>query len=461
MRRYAFNTLTKYPSGSLRELWSISWPLIIGLFAVLAGFVDRLLIAKYSVNAFIAFIPVSSLCWAILFGCQALIKIAAVFVAQLHGAGDNKKLAMPTWQMIWLSLGSIFFFLPLSFFGAEYIFKHGQYASMQRDFFSLFMLFAPIHLLVSALNSFFLGQGKTRLISLLSLCSGVLGAFLDIPFIFGIEGLIPPFGMSGAALAIGCSETILVIALAFLFIRSSREHLYDSCNWKLHWPLLRDCIRIGLPVALLTASERFGWTTYLFLMSEASHIHIMVASIFNSLMMLLKIFPEGVHKGVCTLASFQIGSKQTMFTKCTIKAGLCLITIYCFLIALVAILLPTYLTAPFISEKAQKLGDALTQPLTFAMTLLPLYLLIQGWSAIVTGALKAAKDTWFKMFWGSSSIWLFLIVPTYIILQTDTSVAQAILPIIGYAIFTGVGYLFRYQHIYKTIRQKRTRTQRT
>jgi len=40
--------LTRHPIGSLKEIWSISWPLILGLLTMsIMLFTDRLLLARY------------------------------------------------------------------------------------------------------------------------------------------------------------------------------------------------------------------------------------------------------------------------------------------------------------------------------------------------------------------------------------------------------------------------------
>ena len=44
--------LTRYSIGSLKEIWAISWPLMLGLLSSSCMlFVDRLLLSRYSLNA--------------------------------------------------------------------------------------------------------------------------------------------------------------------------------------------------------------------------------------------------------------------------------------------------------------------------------------------------------------------------------------------------------------------------
>jgi len=110
-------SLTQHTPGSLRELWTISFPLMISLLAMtLMLFVDRWFLAHYSQEAFNAAVIATTLGWTFVISSMVLTSIAEVFVAQYNGAGFYHRLAEPVWQMIWLSLGLIFLFVPLALF---------------------------------------------------------------------------------------------------------------------------------------------------------------------------------------------------------------------------------------------------------------------------------------------------------------------------------------------------------
>ena len=107
--------LTKYKEGSIKELASIAFPLMMTSFSVmLMLFVDRLMLANYSLDAHNAAVKAATLGWAFLFGASSLAAIAEVFVAQYNGAGEKKRLGEPVWQMIWFSLATSVCFVPLA-----------------------------------------------------------------------------------------------------------------------------------------------------------------------------------------------------------------------------------------------------------------------------------------------------------------------------------------------------------
>ncbi len=102
-------TLTRHEPGSLRELWSISLPLMVSALSVMTMvFVDRLMVAHYSTVALNAVVNASTFGWAFVFAWMVLASISEVFVAQYNGAGAKEKIGESVWQMIWLSLLSAF-----------------------------------------------------------------------------------------------------------------------------------------------------------------------------------------------------------------------------------------------------------------------------------------------------------------------------------------------------------------
>jgi MATE family multidrug resistance protein len=210
--------LTKHPEGSMRELWSIALPLMLSSFSVVCMlFVDRLLLARYSTQALNAVVTSATTGWALWLGWMVMVSIAEVFVAQYNGSNQKKKIGEPVWQMIWLSCLSFAFFIPLALWGGSLFFGSSPERAMEREYFSWMMCFGPTCAIYSALSTFFIGQGRPAIITGLALVSNLINALLDMVLIFGVEGLVPSYGIKGAAIAT-CSSTVFQMAvLAFVF----------------------------------------------------------------------------------------------------------------------------------------------------------------------------------------------------------------------------------------------------
>ena len=75
--------MTRYPEGSLRELWAISSPLMISTLAMLFMiFTDRIFLAHYSIGALNASVNAGTLAWAFISGIGMITAMSEVFVAQ-------------------------------------------------------------------------------------------------------------------------------------------------------------------------------------------------------------------------------------------------------------------------------------------------------------------------------------------------------------------------------------------
>lgn len=82
-----FNPLTRYPGGSIRELFSISLPLMISsLAALFMIFTDRIFLARYSLDSLNASVNAGTMAWALMSGFSMITAMSEVFVAQYNGA---------------------------------------------------------------------------------------------------------------------------------------------------------------------------------------------------------------------------------------------------------------------------------------------------------------------------------------------------------------------------------------
>ena len=101
----------RYPEGSIRQLWMVALPLIMSSLSSMAMlFVDRLVLARLTLEAHNAAVEATNLGWAFLIGWSSLASVTQIFVAQNNGAGQRQLLGHPVWQMIWLGVFSVFIF---------------------------------------------------------------------------------------------------------------------------------------------------------------------------------------------------------------------------------------------------------------------------------------------------------------------------------------------------------------
>jgi multidrug resistance protein, MATE family len=408
--------LTKHEEGSLREIWSISLPLMLTSLSIMSMlFVDRILLARYSLTAFNAAVNSATLGWAFVIGWLTLASIAEVFVAQYNGSEQKKKLGEPVWQMIWLSFGSFLFFFPLAFFGNELIFGSGSVKSLEKEYFFWMMIFGPSFALSGAISAFFVGQGKIQLVSWLSLGANIVNAILDCILIFGIEGWVPSLGIKGAAIAT-CGSTIFqVIVLGGVFLNSQNRLEFGTGNWKFNAKSFYQCLRIGFPNALFVSIEILGWAAFYWMMTLVSERHITVAGICQSVALLLFFFADGVNKAVTTIAGNMIGAGKGRLIPKVLKSGLWFHIYFFLLVTVFFIFFTNFIILQFLPNASEQTLHALHDTLITCLIFILFYILFDGLRLLVAGALTAAGDTVFLFVAGSLSVWILLVLPVYFV----------------------------------------------
>lgn len=438
--------LTKYEEGSLRELWSLSLPLMLASFSVMSMiFIDRLLLANYSTAALNAAVEATTLGWSIVYGWLVLGGIAEIFVAQYNGAGQKHRLGEPVWQMIWLSLASLLVFIPLALWGVFLIYGTGPDREMEREYYSWMMIFGPSFPLYAALTGFFIGQGKTRLVMVLALFANLLNALLDVVLIFGVEGWVPSLGVKGAAIATSGSNVFQVLVLGAVFLRKNNRDEHGTADYAINLNAMWQCIRVGLPNAIFVSVEVLGWALFYAMMAAAGEEYITIAGVCQSVAFLFYFFSEGVNKAASTITGNLIGAQRQWNISKMLLSGIRLHLI--FFVGMVAFFLAgTDLTVHvFLPEiEAEKL-EALYEPLVMGLLLLVVFMFFEGLRMLLAGILTAAGDTFFLLVAGSTSVWLFLVLPVYwVVFHQGAGIVAAISFWTVYSILATLLYGLRY-----------------
>lgn len=438
--------LTKYKEGSIGELWSLALPLMISSLSVLSMlFVDRLFLAWYSTQALNAVVNATTLGWAFLMGWISLTSIAEVFVAQYNGAKEEHKLGEPVWQMIWLSILSWVCFIPLAISEGGWFFGHGADRFYEREYFKWMMLFGPSFPLYSALCSFFVGQGQPRLITIIAVIANVINIVLDAILIFGIEGWVPSYGVSGAAVAT-CGSTIFQLAiLGYIFLKKKNRETKGTGNYQLQLSMLWHCLKIGFPSAIFSFLEIFAWALFYGMMTYTSEIHITVVGIGQSFFMLFFFLSEGLSKAASTLAGNFIGAKKSELINQVMVAGIKMHLAFFLLLTVGIVFTFDFIVEAFLPEISYEKLAILKPSLFFCLLLESVYLLGEGIRMLFSGALTAAGDTLFLLFSGTLSVWMFLVLPIYLVVVVQggsVEMAMAICVLYSFVLCLCNGYRF-------------------
>ena len=184
---------------SIRKTLKLSSALIVSILSsALMAMIDRAFIGHYDKSSFEALALISNICLALYMFTVGLISIAEIFVGKVNGAKRYEKAAIPVWQMIYLSFILFLVFSCLGCVGGKIISESRFY--LVKNYYTVTLYGSIFFLLVTSINSFFVGLGKVRAVLTISILSNIANAILDPLLIFGSKNLIYKFQLSNSVL---------------------------------------------------------------------------------------------------------------------------------------------------------------------------------------------------------------------------------------------------------------------
>ena len=310
--------LTPFALGSRREMWFITWPLMLSLFSsCFMLFVDRLFLANYSLGSLSASANGSLAAYIFLLAPLSITGMSEVFVGRLHGGNDSQKIGPAIWQMLWISGLFIPFFMIVSQVIPSLLFR-GDYRLEETIYFSTLLKGGVFFLTVPALVGFFSGQGKTRTIALTTLLANIFNILLDYLLIYGKWGF-KKRGIGGAAIATVTSQVIQTLLLMALFFLSKED--VKKFSWRPDLAKIWEAIRLGLPIGLAQSSFMVVHLLFFKMMETAGPDFHTIAVLMQSVYLLLNFVGKGFCKGVSAIISNFLGAKEySLINKSLISA---------------------------------------------------------------------------------------------------------------------------------------------
>lgn len=289
----------------------LSLPLMLFLFCeTLTLFVERIFLSHYSIEAVHASVNASYFASIFQTPCVAIAAMAQVFVGFYHGSSEYKRIGPCVWQLIWFSLGSLLLIIPLSYCTSSIYFKNTVIQDLGTQYFRILAIGNFLFPLSTTLSSFYLGRGKTFLVTVLMLTSYALNLLLSFVLIFGIDGILPSLGIKGAALA-KCFSLGFFCSIFFLFFLSkTNRELYATNCWKFSLVALWSYTRPGLVRAFGYFSSKVCWVAVSYLMIKKGGEYLDVLTVGGTIISLLVFIVNGIYQAVLTVASNLLGAKK-------------------------------------------------------------------------------------------------------------------------------------------------------
>ena len=436
--------------GTWSPYWKVLklvWPLALGMANnALMQFTDRVFLARESTASLEAVLPASVLAFLFVGFFQSITAYSGTFVAQYHGAGDADGCARSCRAGLLLSLASglvLVLFIPLGRLICDWGGHSPHVLSREKIYYTIVMAGGFFTCAAMAVQSFFTGLGRTRLVFWVNILGNAANILLDYLLIFGC-GPIPASGIVGAAIATVTAQGLQFAVLAVLAwpsLSSVRRGPWPEAR-NLLWRILR----FGAPAGVYSVLNILSFTVFVFLTGRVGDMACAVSTAVLSVNYLLYAPVEGFSVGVGTLVGQCQGAGDPDGAAQAARRTLLLAELYITVASLSVLAFYRPILSLFVADATA------FDPAAFYSLGLVLFVLMVAWQCfdcadvVLSGALKGAGDTHFVMFWMlfcAFGFWMPLLFLVYWLHPTMPALWSTM---IAYVALICIGTWIRWRH---------------
>ncbi len=388
-------------------------------------FCDRMFLAWYSTTALGAAVTAGALMWTLFSLPMGIASYATTFIAQYYGAQRFDRIGVVVWQAIRIGLYSTPLFLLLALF-AQQIFRaagHSPALILQESMYFQTLAFGAGGVIVAAaLESFYVGRGKTRIIMVTNIFAALLNIALDGWLIFGGLG-VPGLGIVGAGIATSVSVWVKVVIYASCMYMSPHHGgfaLGPGRRWDLK--LTVRLFRFGTPSGVQFLLEGGAITIFVMLIGQISEESAAATAVAFSVNMVAFVPVWGLGIAVTTLVGQKIGAGQPNLAAKASWTSLYMALIYCAFFAIAYVAVPGWFLMAHASNGADfsEVHDLVVVLLRFVAA----YCIFDAIQLVFVSAIKGAGDTLFVLAVTVISATLFVMAGKLIARQYSDSTSQ-------------------------------------
>ena len=440
--------MSKYQQASLRELWVLSYPLIVTMAAhVVMQFVDRMFLAWYSPEALAACVPAGVLAMTSGALFMGLASYTSVFISQYHAKKKFASVTVSLWQGIFLALlswGILASCTPLGN-GLIRLFNHGaDVTPLEIKYFTILNLLGGVVIVNNVLSCFFSGRGKTLIPMYVALIGNAVNVVLDYVLIFGKFGLTPK-GIEGAAWGTILSAAVMLLIYIGLMLRTPTRRTFRITQLAgFYKPVFSKLVRFGGPNGFGFMMDFLSFTLFTFMVGNIDVISLEASNIVMSMQPVVFTVILGLGGGIQILVSKYQGLKRPDLSVRVVKQACKLGFSYALLIGLTFFFAAPLLVKLFIAPSSPNAAEiaAKTYPL---MKLISCFVIFDAAYLIFGEAIRGAGDTKFYMRVMTYCAWGLLVPGTWVLVyQLRASVFAVWSWLTFYAALTAVFMLVRF-----------------
>ncbi|MCB1188862.1 MAG: MATE family efflux transporter [Leptospiraceae bacterium] len=446
---YKSSNDAKNLQGSVIELIPIALPIFFSqAIDVAMVFVDRYFLAQLGKEELAATLSGGLLTYLITTLMFGILGQIISLVGQYIGAKQPKEAIKTVHQGLLLTvLVTPCIFLLSYFFSPKLFLLFGHENDLYQNelkyfhILSLTVITTPLRLVFA---NFFIGIGKTSIVTIASL----LGVLLNIPIsyilVFGKHGF-PKLGIEGAATGTILSSVLPIIILTIQFYSKRYRTDYNTATkFRFQCAILTKLIRYGLPSGIEMLVNLSGFLFFTMTMYSYSSDVAASTTIVLNWDMVCFIPLLGISQAVSGQVGKYLGERNKDLALKSSWSALKIGWIYSFFITIVYFTFTNSLVNLFISGEEFSSYKKVVYYGTIMLKISCAYFIFDSTYSILGGILKGSGDTIWTMIMSSSIMWTFAILIFFLKNQFSIS------PILSWIVLTcmvltlGIVYMVRF-----------------
>jgi multidrug resistance protein, MATE family len=245
-----------------RAVLALALPLMANsAMQIVLNLTDMWFVGHISTAALAAVGAVQWMILAVLFVLGGSSMAVQTLAAHAHGARRYRRAAQAAWTALWLTVCAAPLFVALGAAGSEILAPFGftpHIADLAQEFWFPRIGGASFGVAAWAMIGFFNGIGRPRVSFLVAVATAIANAIFNDLFIFRLG-----WGVAGSAWASNVAQAV-GFAIAFaLFLRVPfRESHKSHLAWRPRRRLIREQLRLGLPMGMMPAADVLGFSVF-------------------------------------------------------------------------------------------------------------------------------------------------------------------------------------------------------
>lgn len=345
---------------------------------------------------------------AMLYSSAAVMSAVSPLVAQAWGGGQFSKIGHTVQQGLWLAAAIALPVTLLLWNSGTFLKFLGQEpatVALTEEYLRAIALGFFPGLAFAVLRSFVAAMARPRPIVVIIICGTLVNVGLNYVLMFGRLGF-PALGLTG----IGCASSV---SLWFNFFALSayilsqpqlRQYQVFSNLRRVHGSVMRELVRVGVPIGLLTAMETGLFTVTTFLMGTLGSTTLAAHQIALQTASLTFMVPMGVAMATTVRVGQLIGQENPSGAKLAGYVGISLGAGCMAVMGMVMWLMPQTIVSLYL-DVHDPANDAVVTLAASLLGIAALFQLADGVQVCAVGALRGLKDTFIPMVIGIVAYW--------------------------------------------------------